>query len=92
MSYHLIEKRFGVTAVSMGFITAAQLNEAMAIQLNEDLSGMNHRLIGQILLKKGHISSAQINAVLTEMGFPLRFCLGSAYKRADSQPTGKVQT
>lgn len=92
MPYHLLEKRFGVTAVTMGFITAAQLHEVMAIQINEDLNGMNHRLIGQILLKKGHISSAQIKAVLTEMGFPLQFCFGSTDQSIDSQPTGNEDT
>lgn len=92
MSYQLLEKRFGVTAVKMGFITAAQLQEAMAIQLNEDLSGMNHRIIGQILLKKGYISPIQIKAVLNEMGFPLRFYLDSADKSVGLKPTGKVQT
>ncbi len=75
MSYHQLEKRFGITAVEIGFITETQLHEAMTIQLNEDLHGMEHRLIGQILLEKGYISNARIREVLRQMGLPIRFCL-----------------
>ena len=72
---HKLEKRFGTTAVKLGFITAIQLHEAMAIQLDEDLYGREHRLIGQILLERGDISASQIREVLKQMGFPTRFCL-----------------
>jgi hypothetical protein len=73
VSGHQLEMRFGVTAVEMGFITAAQLHEAMMIQLDEDLQGFAHRLIGQILLERAHISTTQISEVLEQMGLPLRF-------------------
>ena len=69
--YHL-EKRFGATAVEMGYITTAQLHKAMTIQLNEDLQGIAHRLIGQILLERAYISKGQISEVLKHIGFPLR--------------------
>jgi hypothetical protein len=68
VSHHQLEKRFGITAVEMSFITDTQLHEAMKIQLDEDLHGMEHRLIGQILLKRGYISSGQIIEVLKQMG------------------------
>lgn len=70
MSDYYLEKRFGVTAVAMGFITAAQLHEAMVIQLDEDLAGSAHRLIGQILLERAYISASQILSVLKQMGLP----------------------
>jgi hypothetical protein len=75
VSHYQLEKRFAVTAVKMGFITAAQLHEAMKIQLDEDLCDMEHRLIGQILLERAYISTGQIREVLRQMGFPARFCL-----------------
>lgn len=75
MSHYQLEKRFAVTAVKMGFITAAQLHEAMKIQLDEGLRGMEHRLIGQILLERAYISTGQIREVLGQMGLPMRFCL-----------------
>lgn len=75
MSHHQIDKRLGITAVQMGFITKTQLHEATAIQLNEDLHDMEHRLIGQILLEMGCISSGEIREVLRRMGLPIRFCL-----------------
>ena len=77
MSYHQLEKRFGIIAVKMGLITVTQLHEAMKIQLIEDLHGMEHRLIGQILLERAYITSAQTREVLRQMGLPTRFCLCS---------------
>lgn len=76
MSYHQLEKRFGITAVQMGLITETQLHEATTVQLNEDLHGMEHRLIGQILLERTYITSAQTREVRRQMGLPTRFCLG----------------
>jgi hypothetical protein len=74
VSYHQLDKRFVITAVQMGFITAAQLHEAMAVQLNEDLHGMDHRLICQILLARAYITSAQTGEVFRQMGLPTRLC------------------
>jgi hypothetical protein len=71
---HQLEKRFGVTAVKMGFITAGQLHEAMRVQIDEDLHELEHRLIGRILLERGYISSGQVRKVLRQMGLPARFC------------------
>lgn len=95
LSYHQLEKRFGITAVEMGFITETQLHEAMKIQLSEDLHGMQHRLIGQILLERGYISSGEIREVLKHMGLPIRFCLcnydistGSQTAKREKSATG----
>jgi hypothetical protein len=91
VSYHHLEKRFGVMAVEMGFITAAQLHEAMTIQLNEGLQGMAHRLMGQILVERGHISSGQIREVLLAMGLPTRFCLCDYPTGTGSQTSEKIR-
>jgi hypothetical protein len=59
------EKRFGVTAVEMGFITAEQLVGALRIQVDEDLHTGKHRLLGQILRESGLLTPDQVEAVLT---------------------------
>ncbi|MFA5179736.1 MAG: hypothetical protein WC405_00320 [Syntrophales bacterium] len=62
------EKRFGTIAVELGIITNRQLLVAMNIQIEDDLAGKDHVLLGQILMAGGIISKDQIRAVLTEMG------------------------
>lgn len=67
MARHKLERHFGITAVEMGYVTANQLQTAMRLQLDEDLNGMDHRLIGQILIEEGFINSGQLGKVLLEM-------------------------
>ncbi|MCP4745434.1 MAG: hypothetical protein GY874_04720 [Desulfobacteraceae bacterium] len=84
-SYHQLEKRFGIVCVEKGFITAAQLHEVIGIQINENLYGMDHRLLGQILVSLGYITSDHIREVLREMGVPTRFSLCDCDLFEDSQ-------
>ena len=58
------EPRFGDIAISKGFITIDQLVEAMTLQVKEDAEGQPHRLIGEILVDMGHISSHQVKKTL----------------------------
>ena len=60
-------KRFGVIAVEKGFITLEQLVEAMTTQIQEGIEGKKHRLIGQILLSLGYLTSSQIDEVMETM-------------------------
>ena len=60
-------KRFGVIAVEKGFINVEQLLEAMTIQIQEGTEGKKHRLIGQILLSLGYLTSTQIDEVMETM-------------------------
>jgi nitrogen fixation protein len=60
-------RRFGTIAVKNNFISKSQLKEAIIEQLEEDLSGKDHRLIGAILLEKGWISWDQVDLVLKEL-------------------------
>jgi hypothetical protein len=60
-------KRFGVIAVDKGFITVEQLLEAMTIQIQDGIEGKKHRLIGQILLSLGYLTSSQIDEVMESM-------------------------
>lgn len=59
--------RFGQLAVQFGFITEAQLIEALACQVREELSGQRHRLLGEILFKSQTMSAMQIDQVSTEL-------------------------
>jgi len=61
------DKRFGVIAVEKGFITKEQLFEAMKIQVEEDLSGNPHTLIGIILIKLGYLTREEADHVLLTM-------------------------
>jgi hypothetical protein len=68
MSEGKLDKRFGAVAIDKGFITLENLIEAMKIQILENLQGIDHRLIGQILWEEGYIKTEQINEVLKSMG------------------------
>jgi hypothetical protein len=63
-----LDKRFGVIAVELGIISKRQLLVAMEIQIEDDLAGKDHLLLGEILMGGGIISRDQLRAVLTEMG------------------------
>lgn len=45
-------RRFGQIAVKKGFVTPEQVKEAFLEQLDDDLNGREHRLIGTILFEK----------------------------------------
>jgi len=59
--------RFGVIAVERGFVTPEQLVAALKLQVEENLNGAGHRIIGMILLEQGLITLDQIDEVLLEM-------------------------
>jgi hypothetical protein len=63
-----LDRRFGVSAVGKGFVTADQIVEALRIQVMEDIEKGKHRLIGLILLEQGLITLSQIEDVLDFMG------------------------
>jgi hypothetical protein len=62
------KKRFGVIAVQHGFITPEQLIEALKTQVEGNLDGGPHRLIGEILQKEGTMTYSQIGEVLMGLG------------------------
>lgn len=58
------DPRFGQIAVDLGFITHAQLKDALCRQIDENLAGGKHRLLGTILFDMDLMSSEQIEKVL----------------------------
>lgn len=65
-----IRKRFGVIAIEKGFITAEQLIHAIEKQIRDEIGQERHRLIGEILCKKGYMTKPQCDEVLMELGKP----------------------
>jgi hypothetical protein len=63
-----LDKRFGTIAIEFGMITKQQLLDAMKMQIEDDLAGKEHRLLGQILMAGRIITKDQIRLVLAEMG------------------------
>lgn len=63
MGVDLVEDRFGTIAVKRGFVTKEQVLEAMKIQMERDLDGLEHRLIGSILYSMGYMTLQQIDEV-----------------------------
>jgi len=61
------EKRFGVVAIEMGFITSDELISGLKVQVQEDVELGYHRLIGEIFLDRGDMSEEQIAEVLKEI-------------------------
>ena len=61
------DKRFGVIAVEKGFISEDKVVEALRVQVAEDISIGEHRLIGRILVEHGHITLSQLDDVLQSL-------------------------
>ena len=61
------DKRFGVIAVEEGYIIKEQLFEALKIQVEEDLLGNPHTLIGIILIRLGYLTREEADHVLLTM-------------------------
>ncbi len=59
--------QFGKIAVDLGFVTAEQLTEAIAEQVEDGLSKKPRRLIGSILFDHGWITRDQIDIVVYEL-------------------------
>ena len=62
-----LDKRFATLAMEKGFINLDQFTEAMKIQATEDIAGVKHRRIGEILLELEHISMSEVSEVLTAL-------------------------
>ena len=60
-------RRFGNMAVEKGFISGEQLKNAILEQVEDDLTGRPHRMIGMILFDKNIMTTQQIDIVLNEL-------------------------
>ena len=60
--------RFGSIAVSRKYVTLEQVQQALFIQVEDNIKGGKHRLLGDILLEKNWITDEQVQSILSEMG------------------------
>jgi len=59
------EKRlFGEIAIQKGFVTIAQIKQALEIQREMRKSGEGHKLIGVLLVELGYMSPVQVMEIL----------------------------
>ncbi len=65
-------RRFGAIAVHLKFCTAEQVKTAMTEQVEDNISGREHRLLGSILFDNGWITEPQIDIILQELKKALR--------------------
>ena len=63
----LSEKRFGTIAMEKGFITHAQLIEALKIQINEEVTTGKRTPIGRILFNQNFITFSQLTEVVLSL-------------------------
>ena len=59
--------RFGSIAVAREYITLDQLENAIEEQLEDSITGMPHRLLGEILVENLLITEEQVKSILEEM-------------------------
>ncbi|HBH60216.1 MAG TPA: hypothetical protein DDX85_00425 [Nitrospiraceae bacterium] len=60
-------RRFGQIAVERGYVTSEQLKQAVSEQIDDDMAGRPHRLIGRIFLDNERMTPQQIELVLNEL-------------------------
>ena len=60
--------RFGSIAYHRRYVTKEQIQEALAEQVEDNLYGRPHRLLGRIFLEKGWLTEEQEQSILDEMG------------------------
>lgn len=59
--------RFGELAVDFGFITQEQLKLALSEQIDDNLCGNPHKVIGSIFFERGWMTYREIEIVLKEL-------------------------
>ena len=60
-------QRFGAIAVRKGFVSLEEVKSAISEQIDDDINGREHRLLGTILYDNGFITEYQIDIVLQEL-------------------------
>ena len=60
-------QRFGEIAVQKGFVSLEEVKSAIGEQIDDDVNGREHRLLGTILYDNGFITEYQVDVVLQEL-------------------------
>lgn len=64
-------KLFGEVALERGFVSSAQLYEALTLQVRRKAEGKPEKMLGQILLELGYVTADQVREVL-DVVIPVR--------------------
>ncbi len=59
--------RFGTIAIELGYLNRQQLMQALDEQVDDDLSGRPHRVVGAICFDHGWMTPGEIDKVLNAM-------------------------
>jgi hypothetical protein len=59
---------FGTIAVAQKYITPEQVQNAIEEQLEDYITGMPHRFLGEILMENYLFTEEQVESILEEMG------------------------
>ena len=59
--------RFGSIAYQRRYLTKEQIQEGLAEQVEDNVSGRPHRLLGRIFREKGWLTEEQEESILAEM-------------------------
>ncbi len=76
--------RFGTIAVESGLLTPEQVKQALDEQVDDDLAGRPHRVIGAICFSHGWLTPRQIEQILNAMFF----ARGGQGERSEQQAAG----
>jgi hypothetical protein len=60
-------QRFGEIAAQKGFVSLEEVKSAIGEQIDDDVNGREHRLLGTILYDNGFITEYQVDVVLQEL-------------------------
>ncbi len=60
--------RFGSIAVYRKYVTLEQVQQALIQQIEDNVHGRKHRLLGDILRENNWITDEQVQSILKEMG------------------------
>ncbi len=59
--------RFGSIAISRQYVTLEQVQQALAEQIEDNVNGRGHRLLGEILREHNWITEEQMKSILNDM-------------------------
>lgn len=60
-------QRFGSLAHQLGYVTLKQVQSALAAQIEDDITGQEHRLLGTIFREKGWITQKEEEEILARL-------------------------
>ncbi len=60
-------KLLGEVALELGYVSAAQLYEALTAQQRRKSDGLPDKLLGQMLLELGHVTPDQIQEIVAKL-------------------------